>query len=355
MNRALQFVALLGVAIVLVVQGIQAFPLQPRQGYSMLVLVLALPSVAIAFALVLPRQLGQILRHPNLLVPLGLIVVFEAALGWLASAAALRNVFTPSKTLEFAKLSFTLSFGYVASIVVAVVYAAWVTSLIVRTVADGNDSLHAGLHGLRYFGRVFLVCLIGWGVLFGALAVGMLVAAASMMVAIFMIGVFALGWNLFTAALLPVALDARLGALAAIRRGFQVSAAGLRKWWLAVVAQLLLLGFATFVHVSFTDTRTDQRGSVTTNYQTKTSWAVSAFWTGGYENDCRWHTALMSAVEAPKLAPVSTLLALLFGILAIGVKLRIVSGVLPPPVTPAVEGPHCPDQAGEANPDDSAR
>jgi len=336
MNRPLQVVATLGVLFILGQQTVQAFPIQPRQGYSLLVLLLAAMGVALAFALFLPRQAGQLIRHPNLLVPLGLFVLLEAALGWFASLPVLQNVFMPSKTVEFAKLSFTLSVSFAVLIVAAVTYAAWVTTLILNVVSDGNDDLRAGLRGMRWFGRVFLILFIGWGVIFAALAVVLILVSGSIFLAIVLIAVFALVWNLLTAALLPAALDPRLGTLSAIGRGFRSSRTGLSKWWAAVLAQLVLLGFVTFVHVSYTRTQSEQRGGMTTvrtQHQTTTNWGGNAFWTGGYDNDCRWHAALMSAVEAPRLAPVSTLLSLLMGTLAIGVKLRIARGLKHLPTT----------------------
>jgi hypothetical protein len=59
--------------------------------------------------------------------------------------------------------------------------------------------------------------------------------------------------------------------------------------------------------------------------RTTTNWSVNGFWTGGYENECRWYDNLMEAAEAPPLPLISSLLGMLFAVLAIAVKLRIVT------------------------------
>jgi hypothetical protein len=106
------------------------------------------------------------------------------------------------------------------------------------------------------------------------------------------------------------------------------------RWWLAVVLQMILLGWVTYIHVSYSTS--PRPGTVTT--ETRTSWHVNGFWTGGYENTCRWHADLMAALEAEPLPLVATLLELLFAVLAIAVKVRIVAGTYEPMPT-GPEGP----------------
>ena len=89
---------------------------------------------------------------------------------------------------------------------------------------------------------------------------------------------------------------------------------------------MILLGWVTFIYVSYSGN--PRPGAFTT--ETKTNWQVNGFWTGGYEDNCRWHDDLMKAVEAEPLPLVATLLWLMYAVLAIVVKLRIVAGVYGP-------------------------
>ena len=100
-----------------------------------------------------------------------------------------------------------------------------------------------------------------------------------------------------------------------------------------------LLGWVTFIYVSYSSN--PQPGSVTTH--TKTSWQVNGFWTGGYEDTCRWHADLLKVVKAEPLPLVTTLLEVLFAVLAIGVKLRVVASIYEPM-------PSGPEEPGDAGP-----
>ena len=177
----------------------------------------------------------------------------------------------------------------------------------------------------RWFLRVFGLEFIGWGVLFAGLACAIALAPLALPLALLFMGSGSLLWNLATAALLPVALDERLRFWEAFRFGVIASWRNVWRWWPVVVAQMLLLGWITFFAISYTDSKP---GSSST--QSKTDFSVNGFWTGGYESDCRWHGKLMQVVEAPPLAFVSTMLTLVFGMVAVAIKLRISEDVVLP-------------------------
>ena len=88
---------------------------------------------------------------------------------------------------------------------------------------------------------------------------------------------------------------------------------------------MILLGWITYMAVSYTEAKP---GSTTT--QSKTDFSVNGFWTGGYENECRWYSKLMQVLETPALAVISTSLGLVFGVLAIAIKLRISEDIVQP-------------------------
>jgi hypothetical protein len=127
-----------------------------------------------------------------------------------------------------------------------------------------------------------------------------------------------------------VALDARLSFGEALRHGIQVSWRAKERWWLPILAQMMLLGLFTFISVSYAG-------------HSKTNWSANGFWTGGYENECCWYGKLMEALEAPKVAVISTALGLVFGVLAVAVKLRIVEE-LERPVSVDAGSPRLPDR-----------
>jgi hypothetical protein len=328
----LRRVAFVGAAAVLLQQAVTDLPLKARQEAGFLVLVLALLAVVLTLRLLLPAATRKLLRHKDLLVPLGLLVLAEGVLGWLLllPVAAVLVAFRP---LHLGVLTLSLSGAAVLGVLLRAAYGTWATTLILDAVRrDRADPLEA-LGGLRrWFWRVLGLECIGWGALFAGLALALALAAAAQPLAILLIGAGSLLWNLATAALLPVALDDRLSFGAALRAGIGASWAHRGRWWKPVMVQLLLLGAFTFVSVSYTET--SGPGGVTTH--TTTNWGVNGFWTGGYTDDCRWYGALMQALEAPKLGMVNTALGLLFGVLAVTVKLHIVTALEGP--TPPVAG-----------------
>jgi hypothetical protein len=105
---------------------------------------------------------------------------------------------------------------------------------------------------------------------------------------------------------------------------------------------MLLLGFITFFALSYTESTS---GGYTTH--SSTNWSVNGFWTGGYENGCRWYDKLMEALAAPRWPPVATALSLVFGVLAVVVKLHVTA--LLPGTAPAGTGPPADDGAGAAS------
>ena len=74
-------------------------------------------------------------------------------------------------------------------------------------------------------------------------------------------------------------------------------------------------------------TSSPRPGSFST--QNKTAFSVNGFWTGGYENECRWHTTLMATVEAAPLPLAEFLVGAVFAVLVIVVKLEITARVYP--------------------------
>jgi hypothetical protein len=331
--RILRLVALVGTAAALLWQATSLAHIKPRQEIGFLVLLAAFAAVAATLWFVLSRATGMLLRHKDLLLPLGLLVPAEALWSTLLTIPALAAVVTAAWPVKIPAFQFALSLALLVQILLSIVYAGWTTKLILQAVTrDQVDPLLALASFGKWWWRVLLIEFIGWGVLFLGVTVAVALGTVVPALALILIGVLTLLWNLATAALLPVALveDRPFGE--ALRAGFRISWRSKRRWWVPVVVQMVLLGWLTYIHISYTSS--PGPGSITTH--TKTNWSVNGFWTGGYENSCRWHSKLMETVEAQPLPLIEGLLAILFAVLAIAVKLRIVTEIYPP-VSPAGE------------------
>jgi hypothetical protein len=185
-----------------------------------------------------------------------------------------------------------------------------------------------------------------WGIVLVAAACALATGAVSVPLALILLGITSLVWNLATA----LADLQSFGP--AVRHGVAVSRAGMRKWAPLVITQMVLLGWVTFIQVSYTRSETKFGNTTYTNTEldaettrtvtstntetstqtrtTNTNWGVNSFWIGGYADGCKWHESLMKALEAKPVELVDTLLTMLFAVLAIVIKLRIVHDVYRP-------------------------
>ncbi len=247
-------------------------------------------------------------------------------------------VFLPSWNLQLLSLSFSLSLLFLLYIALAILYAGWTTVLIVQaTGRDHVDPLDAIQNARHWFWRVAGAEVFGWVVLFAVLALVITVGVVVLPLALIVLAVFSLVWNLATAALLLVMASTRTPFGPTLREGMRVSWEGKSRWWPAVVAQMVLLGWITFFFVSYTSNPRPSSFST----QNKSDFSVNAFWTGGYEDECHWHTKLMAAVEAKPLPLVEFLFSVEYAVLAIVVKLKIAAGIYrqPPVERAASESP----------------
>ncbi len=326
-------VALLGVAVVLLVDATHAFPLKPYQGWGFLVLLLGLTGAVLITLVRMPAAGATLWRNKDLLIPLGLLTLTHQVLAWLTLVPPLGRLLVPSRSLSLWPFQFSLSFSFLLGMAVNVVYAAWITSAIVVAARDGRCDIVAAWSGLRrWFWRVLGLEFIGGGVVFLGLGIGIALMALAPPLGVLMIGATALVWNFLTAALLVVALQTEGGFWTAFRAGVAASWANKWKWWAPLLAQLLLLGVVTVIHVKWSDAP----GS----FKESTNWSINAFWVGGYQEECHWYGKLMEALnQTPKVQLLSTLLALVFGGFAVAIKLHIAQALQPATPPPASEPP----------------
>lgn len=115
-----------------------------------------------------------------------------------------------------------------------------------------------------------------------------------------------------------------------MKAGLAAGVRGWRRWWGPVTVQFILLGGLYFVAYDYTATVTEtvRAGTTTTRTSRRSSSGSSAGsvvkWTGGYEDDTAWDDQIAEAWKTTVPPVVDYLLRLLFAVLAIAVKLRVV-------------------------------
>lgn len=324
---------MVGLAAVLLVDFISSLRLHGGLGLGVAMLFVFPIAVGLVSLTLMPNAAGTLFRSKDLLVPLALVTVAAKLLAWLAAAPIFGAWLTPSFPLRLLNLSFGISLSFLLQVALAVAYATWVTGSILELVRNGSSDPCRVLPVVPgRFLRVLGLEFMGWAAVMVAVAVMLLLMPVMGFFALVPMLVFAVAWNFATAAVLPVAWAGEGGFWDSLRAGVSVSRAHLRPWWRLLLAQMLLLGLIFFAssHWSGGD-----------GGHTNVTWSVNAFWTGGYEDDCRWYGKLAEALHTAKLPFVDTLLSLLFGAFAVAIKIAIVQRLRPeaPPVIPPVPRP----------------
>ncbi len=323
--QAFQRAALVGLAAVLLVDFVLSLRSQAGLGLGVVVLLVFSIGIALVSLVLMPNAAGTLLRNKDLLALLALVTVAGRLVEWLAAAPLLGALLTPWFPLQLRNLGFPISLNSLLRIALSVAYATWMTGAVLELVRTGHgDPCPVLPAALGRFWRMLGLEFIGWAVVM--VATGTLILLMPVMGFFVLVPMlaFAVVWNFATAAVLPVAWHEEAGCWQSFRAGVTVSLANLSKWWLLLLAQMLLLGLVFCYYSS---------GGGHTNV----NWSVNEFWTGGYQSECLWYGKLTAALGTSKLPFVETLLTLLFGALAVVIKIAIVQR-LQPQGTPVGEG-----------------
>lgn len=332
---ALRVLAALGVLLTVGWLLGDALPLGPRQVRGLVPCAVLAVLVLVVSVWLLRDGSIRLRRNPDLLVPLGCLLFALWTIHRGIELAALGPTLHEDLwVLEVGKVVVDVTLYLLVMIAVYVAYAAWVTTLALRAVSSGSGAPPAEHPPLRCFLRTLAAMALGLVVLLGllALVLALLASGGGGTQAMTLIAILAILWNFATAALLPTVLHSPEPLGKALKRGIALSWRHLHRWWLVVLAHLLLLGLVTYVDVTYhpeagvRETKTD--GAVTVTRRSRTvarqNLGVQAFWTGAYEARTRWYEAYMAALEVPTHPLVDRVLWILFSVLAILVKLTII-------------------------------
>ncbi|HEX5218897.1 MAG TPA: hypothetical protein VFZ59_04970 [Verrucomicrobiae bacterium] len=320
--RTLRLVALIGLAIVLLVDLISSLRVTGGLGLGIVLLIVMALAVGLTALVLMPEAAGALLRNKDLLLPFALTLVVGKLLEWISAAQFLGTTLKSSLPLRFISVSFPISLMFVLHIALAIAYATWMTAALLDFVRTGNsDPVRALSEVPKRFSRIMGLEFIGWVIVM--VVTSMLLQLMPLMGgwALLPMAAFGVMWNFATAAVLPAGFAMEGGFWRSFRAGVGASLGYLSKWWLLLLVQMALLGLVFYYQSS-------------SGGNTNVSWSVNVFWTGGYEDECRWYGKLAEVMHAPKLPLANTLLTLLFGGFAIAIKLAIVQRLQPTAPSP---------------------
>ena len=302
--------------------------------WSVLFLLVFAAAVFAVMFLLAPDGWRHITRHPDLLVPLGLLAGALALVELLAGAGiGLQKELFP---VSVGVLKVPVSVAWLLRLLLHVLFATWMTVLVVEVVRHNRADLEPALSRskgrfLRFFALLcpiwILTSLLLAVEIPALLALGMGVAPVLgrfgvVVVWLALISVLAYRFmiSLATAALLPVAVESRQGFFSTLRRGIAESWRNRGRWWKLLLVQYLLMGAWITVHYQYSSTS----GPSSSNTSFNINFTYGAPWLGDYAYTAQWYSKVMGWLGHQPLALVVTLSALLSGLLSIVVKLAIV-------------------------------
>jgi hypothetical protein len=302
--------------------------------WSLLFYLVFAAAVFATMFLMAPDGWRSVGRHPDLLVPLGLLAAGLGLIDWLSGAAGWLQ--TPLFTVPLGYVKVPLSVAWLARILLSGLFATWMTVLVVDAVRRDRADLRAALsRSQRRFLPVFGLLCLGWGLSVLLFAVELPVVLTLGMGAARVLG--SLGvvvvWSplivvlayrflisLATAALLPVAVESRQGFFPTLRSGIALSWRNRGRWWKLLLVQYFLMGAWAIVQYQYSHTGGPLRSSTNVSVNVR----YFAPWLADYEYKAQWYSNVMGWLGHEPLALVVTLSALLSGLLSIVVKLAIV-------------------------------
>jgi len=280
---------------------------QARYGwFTLFGLLLVVPA---GIGLAMPQGARTLLRHPRLLIPLGVRTGVYALILWMATWPFWKEMMEASAHWSILSIDVGLTIPFLLVSFVDIVYAAWVTPLLLDTIRRDRCDPHVALERAPgYLARTFGLMAVG---ALGFLAmVGLMFTLIKGGVPIFpmliVIAILALVWNVMFAGLLLVGVEHRGSFGSALAAGLTASKRAWRSILLPVVAQMLLMGWVKYLAP-----------------KSQTLWHVNARFTGGYDDSCSWYEKLneMVGTAGPPIA--AFLITLMFAVVALATKIEI--------------------------------
>lgn len=327
MPRWLRWTSGLSLAGLFVLRTIQSFPFPARAWVSFACLLAMSLAVTATLLLLLRPEVRTIRARPELLVPLGLLWLVLQLFQWTVSP--LEFLTTDLLALHLGALAVRITGLLLLTILAATAYLAWETRLVWRVARDEPFESDGGLgDALHHFPAALVAGAFGTISILLLLVPILSVVIASGGFAFLLLVPVGLAFNLLTAPLVPVVMEDGGGIGARMKAGLAAGVSGWRRWWLPVTIQFVLLGGLYFVAYDYTATVEISGGShFSRSSMSRSGWSAGSVvkWTGGYEDGTAWDDKVAEAWMSTVPPVTGYLLTLFFAVLAIAVKLRIVS------------------------------
>lgn len=312
--------------------------LQINQYYGFYSFALIAVGVGLICLVFLRSSSQDLLRNPDLLVPVGLYVAAQWGLGvtYTWTFFDIQN-----GTIDFKWLTLSFVIGIVWQIAVWTIFVGWLTRMIVQLVQEGKVDLITAFQGIAaWFPRV--LCVI---VLVPVIPIGLMVALFLLLSFdisrleyviwpfVIIVGFCTLIVNIATSVLLPHVASTQTALMEAIREGICLSWSYKSRLIFPLFLGMVLSGWIVFISVSY-KVQSDENvefgeWSKYRNESEKKEWKFAAnfVWIPGYPSENKWNKELYGILkqESP---PSIDLRILILGLLAsLAINLHMIRSV----------------------------
>ena len=331
----LRFIAAAGTIFTIIYKILSVSEIRPNQYYSFYALLLIAFGVGISL-FVLRNAFLTVLKNYDLLVPVALYISANALFGFFTETSTFIGF--KNGTFNWAGLSAALVSFSLLQVLIGICFTGWMTRVILRFVQTEKVELFDSFKNIGWwFPRTLGVILFGWLPLFlifllffpfmfsGGSFRGL---SAVLLPFIIFISVFSLGWNLATSAVLPYVLWITTNLKQAVQEGIIISWKNRSKVFLPVVLLMFVCGWITFISVTYSAPKAEEKfgesPNYTTNLKSKFNYAANFVWIGGYPESSDWNKNMLKAVEEEPLSSVDFRIKLIVLFLSLVVNLHII-------------------------------
>jgi hypothetical protein len=291
--------------------------------------VVAVAALLCGWLLFAPAR-RRFLARPDLLVPVGVVLLIQQLIDWLSRLPGLSAILTPSASGGLLGISLSFSLLWLLKLAVWPAFVAWQTDLLIQDVNDPAAELENPWVAIaRGFWPSFAALGLGVGVIVVATAACLGLMAVAMPVGLVAMSALGIGWNLATAALVPTVLMHQGSIVSRLRAGIRQS---FRKggWEFRLFVQIFLMGLVTYFSATNT-TQSGQGGISTVNTSYHWSVNVNPTWLGGYESQGHLYSDAVKFDQGEPFPLFTWILGVEFLVLTVGLKWLIIGRLVAKP------------------------
>jgi hypothetical protein len=316
-NKGLRWVAIIGFLIMILTKAESLLKLNDQLTILVMIHVVLFVGIAMLFF----NQSKLVIRHLDLLVPLGVYSLLNEFVGFIGFPASvdLVTLDLESRGLVFTGITLYKVLFWLYLVVSGVIYVGWVMFLIFDIIKNNQTNLFKCLMAtLQNILKIGIVISVGWLFVFVCTMYFPLLSV-NIYASTMLLFIILLIWNFFTAPTIYCALKHNNFSRAVLVDSIKLAWKNPMKIFPIIFLYSILVGNLIIIPVFFIHEDWGQTFQNMSFY-----FANKGVWLGGFPNLPGWFSAVTKAYGISGNSGIKEIVILLFSILAIVIKIRLV-------------------------------